>query len=313
VNLDLRTIARALGGEITAGKVIAPAPGHSPRDRSLWVIPSHQAPNGYRVHCFSPKDDWREARDYVRDKLGLAPDAWRRCEKNRQIGDSTSRRQLAPCHASGQFGHTADHAARIARAMAIWDEAGDPRSTLAEVYLRSRGLDLSNDVAGAVVRFHPRCPWRDEERQQTIRVPALVACMRAIDVDSITAVHRTRLTPEGTKVDRRMLGIAAGSAIKIDPDDAVTIGLAIGEGIESCLAGRQLGFKPVWSLGSASAIAAFMVSPGIEALTILAERDDANARAIEACASRWHAAGREVVVVEPASGSDILDALRGAA
>ncbi len=302
--LDLRTIARALGGEITAGKVIAPAPGHSPRDRSLWVIPSHQAPNGYRVHCFSPKDDWREARDYVRDKLGLAPDAWRQREKSRQ---------LATCHASANLAGASDHAARIARAMAIWDEAGDPRSTLAEVYLRSRGLDLDDDVAGAVLRFHPACPWRDEERQQTIRVPALVACMRAIDVDSITAVHRTRLTPEGTKVDRRMLGIVAGSAIKIDPDDAVTIGLAIGEGIESCLAGRQLGFKPVWSLGSASAIAAFMVSPGIEALTILAENDDANRRAVEACASLWHAGGREVLIVEPMGGNDLNDAMQGAA
>ncbi len=298
--LTLRTIARALGGEVTAGKVIAPAPGHSPRDRSLWVIPSHQAPNGYRVHCFSPKDDWREARDYVAARLGMAPDAWNKPQAAQQ-------RPVAPSPVSN------DHAVRIARAMAIWDEAGDPRNTLAEVYLRGRGLDLDDDVAGAVLRFHPACPWRDEERQQTIRVPALIAAMRAINGNAITGVHRTRLSSEGCKLDRRMLGQASGSAIKIDPDDAITMGLAIGEGIETVQAARALAFRPAWAVASAGAIATFPVLPGVECLTLLAENDPTNARAVDTCARRWHAAGREVIVVEPASGSDILDALRGAA
>ncbi len=108
-----------------------------------------------------------------------------------------------------------------------------------------------------------------------------------------------------------MLGLASGAAVKLDADDAVTMGLAIGEGIESCLAARALGFVPCWALGSAGAITAFPVLGGIECLTILAENDDSNRRAVDACAARWHHAGREVVVVEPASGSDILDAMRG--
>jgi len=298
--LTLRTIARALGGEITAGKVIAPAPGHSPRDRSLWVIPSHQAPNGYRVHCFSPKDDWREARDYVAARLGMAPDAWKQPQAAQQ-------RPVAPSPVSN------DDVARTARAAAIWQEARDPRGTLAEVYLRGRGLDLTDDVAGAVLRFHPACPWRDEERQQTIRVPAMIACMRATAGDAITGIHRTRLTPDGTKIGRRMLGIVAGGAIKLDADWDVTHGLHVGEGAETCMAARKLGLRPCWALGSAGAIAVFPVLPGVECLTILAEHDDANRRAVDTCGARWHAAGREVVVVEPASGSDILDALRGAA
>jgi hypothetical protein len=33
--LDLRSIARALGGEISGNQVLAPGPGHGPRDRSL--------------------------------------------------------------------------------------------------------------------------------------------------------------------------------------------------------------------------------------------------------------------------------------
>jgi len=300
--LDLREIARRLGGEIAAGKVIAPAPGHSPRDRSLWVIPSWQAPDGFRVHCFSPKDDWREARDYVRGRLGLP--TWQASPQDDPFVRRSDQRANLPLENSHP-------AARIARAVAIWNSSSDAHGTVVERYLVSRDLDIP--PGADVLRYHPRCPWRDEERQQTIRVPAMVAAMRAIDGNAITGVHRTRLTPEGAKVGRRMLGIAAGAAVKIDDDADVTHGLVIGEGIESCLAGRQLGFKPVWSLGSAGAIAAFMVLPGIEALTILAERDDANARAVGECARRWHAADREVIVVEPKIGSDMNNALRGAA
>ena len=145
-------------------------------------------------------------------------------------------------------------------------------------------------------------------------VPAMVAVMRNIKSDAITGVHRTRLTADGSKVGRRMLGIASGSAIKLDADEAVTMGLTVGEGIETCLAARHLGFRPVWALGSVGAIAAFPVLAGIEGLTILAEKDDSGAsqRAVQECGKRWHDAGREVVIVEPKAG-DINDALREAA
>ena len=56
-------------------------------------------------------------------------------------------------------------------------------------------------------------------------------------------------------------------AIKLDADENVEQGLHIGEGIETCLAGRQLDFKPCWALGSAGAIRGFPVLSGIEALT----------------------------------------------
>ncbi len=301
MNLDLRTIARSLGGEIQGRQVLAPGPGHSPGDRSLSVRLSHQSPTGFIVFSHSG-DDFQTSKDYVAAKLGLGPEAWRR---RKQV------RQLATCHAAADFAVASDHAVRIARAIAIWNEAGDAHGTVVERYLVSRDLDLP--PGADVLRYHPACPWRDEERQQTIGVPALIACMRAIDGDAVTGIHRTRLTAEGVKVGRKMLGIAAGAAVKIDDDADVTHGLVIGEGIESCLAGRQLGFKPTWALGSAGAIAKLPILGGVECLSILAEHDAANRKAVEECAGRWHAAGREVIVVEPTSGSDILDALRGAA
>ena len=140
----------------------------------------------------------------------------------------------------------------------------------------------------------------------------MVALMRSVTTDEPQAIHRTRLTPKGKKVGRRMLGIAAGAAVKLDADDTVTMGLTIGEGIETCLAARQLGLRPAWALGSAGAVSAFPVLGGVEALTILAENDPTNRTAVETCAARWHAAGREVIVVEPVAGSDILDSMREA-
>ncbi len=66
-----------------------------------------------------------------------------------------------------------------------------------------------------------------------------------------------------------------------------------GEGVESSMAARQFGLKPTWALGSAGAIAALPVIGGVECLTLLAEHDDASARAVETCATRWHTAGRD--------------------
>ena len=62
-----------------------------------------------------------------------------------------------------------------------------------------------------------------------------------------------------------MLGDATEGAIKLDADDAVTTGLTIGEGIETVLAARQLGFKPAWATGSVAMMGTFPVLSGIEA------------------------------------------------
>jgi putative DNA primase/helicase len=204
-----------------------------------------------------------------------------------------------------------DALARTKAANAIWSEAIAPQGTIVESYLRSRRLDLPDEIAGAVIRFHAACPWRDGD--QIVRVPAMICAIRAISGDELIAIHRTRLTISGEKVDRRMLGPSAGAAIKLDADDTVTYGLAIGEGVETCLAARQLQIRPVWALGSAGAIERFPVLNGIDALTLLAEDDETSQRATEACGERWHNARREVIIVNSTSGKDLNDAIRGAA
>lgn len=297
-NSPLSTFARALGGTIVGAQVLAPGPGHSPKDRSLSVRLSSMAPEGFVVHSHA-SDDPLACRDHVRARMG-----WRRPDR---FGS-----EAAPALADPRRqAETDDEPAKIARAAAIWHEARDPRGTIVEHYLASRGLDLPWEAAGEALRFHPRCPWRDAEAERTIYVPAMIGAMRSMETEEITGVHRTRLTADGRKVDRRMLGKAAGAAIMLCPMSALGGGLAVAEGIETALAGWQLGWSHVWALGSVGAIAGLPLL-GFDALTVMAETGDngASERAVAAVAARWSKAGREVIIISPRSGGDMNDALR---
>jgi len=197
---------------------------------------------------------------------------------------------------------------RIELAVSIWNEAQDPRNTLAATYLRQhRKLDLPDDLAGRVLRFHPQCPWHDENTDAIVRIPALIVVFRSIDDDTITAIHRIALRPDGSKIDRRMLGVVRRAAIKLDPIEGRE--LLICEGIESALAARQHGCRPAWSLGSAGAISFFPVLDHVRCLVIHGEPGTASAEAVMLCGRRWSRAGRRVQIAYSTIGSDFNDAL----
>jgi putative DNA primase/helicase len=126
----------------------------------------------------------------------------------------------------------------------------------------------------------------------------------------VTGIHRTALTPDGAKIGRKMLGVTKDVAIMLDGDEDVAQGLCIAEGIESALAGRELGWRPCWALGSAGAIAKFPVMTGIECLNVLGENDEANRKAVQEVGTAWSSAGREVLVISPTCAGDMNDALR---
>jgi AAA domain/Toprim-like len=67
---DLQSLARALGGVVSGGQVLAPGPGHSAEDRSLSVKLDTGAPDGFIVNSFA-KDNPIECKDYVRAKTGI--------------------------------------------------------------------------------------------------------------------------------------------------------------------------------------------------------------------------------------------------
>jgi putative DNA primase/helicase len=303
--IDVRALARALGGEVVGrDTVLCPGPRHGPRDRSLTVRLSPHAPDGFIVFSFAG-DDWRACRDFVRARLGLPQ--WRPGDgRDRSIMPSRLAafdRAAVDAEAASRL-PTENDTARTAYAKSIWGRAIDPRGTLAEVYLKSRALELPDELCGEVLRFHPNCPWRDENTGATIKVPALVAAFTSIDNGATTGIQRVALTSKGAKINRRMLGIVKCAAIKLAPASST---LVIGEGVETAMAARQLGLAPVWALGSVGAIAGFPIIDGVERLLILAETGEASERAVKICGQRWHAAGRKVQVVMPDVGSDLND------
>lgn len=305
--LDIRTVVAVLGGHVTGRDTAScPGPGHSRQDRSLSIKLDPDAPQGFFAysHC---GDDWRDCRQYVAERLGLP--AWKPGDgqnraispwRTRQFDEAAIKRKAAE-----RQQRTEDQKARIARAVALWNEGRDPRGTLAQTYLNQhRYVDLPGAYAGSVLRFHPRCPWRDENTGQTIYAPCLLAPFRDIDSDEIVGIQRVALTPNGAKIGRRMLGAVAHAAIKFD---AVNERLCVGEGLESSLAGRALGYEPVWALGSVGAIGRLPVIKDVKQLVVFGESGEASADAIKLVATRWHHAGRRVRIIKPVAGSDLND------
>jgi putative DNA primase/helicase len=197
------------------------------------------------------------------------------------------------------------------RAMRLWDEAVPIEGTIAERYLiETRKLTLPPEMSPRVLRFHSGCLFGKGGRH-----PCLLALYRDIATDVPRAIMRTALRPDARKIDRMALGPVGDAAIKLSDDADVMMGLVIGEGLETTLAGMVFGFAPAWALGSAGEIAKFPVLSGIEALTILAETEDGGAseRAFQACFGRWKAARREVWRVTSLIGGDLNDALTSAA
>jgi hypothetical protein len=201
----------------------------------------------------------------------------------------------------------------------IWAETVGPAGTPVETYLARRpgGLALPPDCID--VRFHPRCPFGKDGAGRTIYTPAMVALVRNIISNKPQAIHRTAIDLRGNKRaelgdnGRMSLGPTKGGAVKLTPDEHVTIGLGIGEGLESTLSLRRLPEwkdSPVWSVLFDGGIKEFPVLPGIEALVVAVDHDlnGAGQRSTLAAVERWSAVGREVIAIKSDQpGEDLND------
>jgi putative DNA primase/helicase len=256
--LTLQQIARALGGEVVDGRYLSvPGPQHSPNDRSLSIMLSDTAPDGFLVNSWSG-DNFRACRDHVRAALAgqqmPAANTVQSCKSCREIWKPIWLRAKNPLQ----------HIPRGKRR--------PEQKSLVEQYLNSRGLELTPSIADEVIRFDPACQFGDETH------PAMICLIRDIFTNAGIGIQRTALTPDGNKVERNgktlrlSLGAIAGGAIKLDDDADVTMGLVVGEGVETCLTARQrYDLAPVWSAVTSGGVASFPVLPGLEGLTLLRE------------------------------------------
>jgi putative DNA primase/helicase len=192
--------------------------------------------------------------------------------------------------------------------------------TISATYLEQRGCALPPDDTH--LRWHP-CVRNPKEYHVG---PALVALVTDVETGDPTSLHRTWLAPDGSgkaALDRpRLLAVGHRSdgVIRLWPDDAVTLGLVIGEGVETCLAAARAGLTPVWGTISAGNMTNFPVLPGLEGLTVLVDHDKCNPRtgrspgiaAARAVIARYAEAGfdpgRDIkVIFPPTEGQDAAD------
>lgn len=195
---------------------------------------------------------------------------------------------------------------REAMARRLFEAAAPVAGTPGEGYLRrARGIALHHFPDD--LRFLAMCPRHCEA------APAVVAALRDVKSTRIVGLQRIFIRPDGSgrDGDRMMIGSAAGAACMVSPNDEVTGGLIVAEGVETALSIMAIGLRPLWALMSAGAMRNFGPLDGIEALTIFADRDVAGIGAAQACAEAWAAAGREVrIIMAPQAGKDANDFLK---
>jgi hypothetical protein len=154
--------------------------------------------------------------------------------------------------------------------------------------------------AGGDLRYHPALKHPPSGQVG----PALVALVTdAVSRQPLT-LHRTWIRADGTKEaldpPRMLLGghRKAGGVVRLWPDEAVTHGLGIAEGVETALSLAHA-YQPVWACIDAGNMAALPVLGGIKSLVIAADHDDAGIKAANECGQRWAAADRAAHIVMP--------------
>jgi hypothetical protein len=202
--------------------------------------------------------------------------------------------------------------ATLDAARRVWTEARDPKGTIVEIYLASRGLSLPE---AAPIRFHPACQRGPRDAKGVVTFAAAMIClMRDPLTDQPTGVHRTFLTASGCKAPpsgdlappaKSILG--RWGSIRIPSEDGTSSdSLGISEGLENGLSAKLLlGWQgAVWATGCQASLTSFPVLQSINALSIFADGDPVGMRAANACATRWREAGRHVEIHIPPAGDD---------
>lgn len=200
---------------------------------------------------------------------------------------------------------------RERQALACWSEALPVHGTIAETYLRGRGITA---LLPETLRFHPAC-WHGATAK---RIPALVARVEGL---SRLAVHRTYLRHDGSgkaEVDppKAMLGAALGGAVRVAEAE---VPLVVAEGIETALSlpsGLLRTPAAVWATLSAAGMAGLRLPNRLPPrLTIASDGDRAGCDAAHKLAERATALGWSVSLLPAPDGRDWNDILmlKGAA
>ena len=184
-----------------------------------------------------------------------------------------------------------------------------PVGGIAADYLRARHCVIP--PADGDLRWHPQVKHPSGHTG-----PALIGLVTHARTCKPLSLHRTWITATGkADVSPSRMPLASHSladgVIRLWPDEAVTHGLGVAEGIETALSLAHA-FTPAWALIDAGHLGKFAPLPGIESLTIACDNDPAGITAARQCAAQWAGAGVEVYVTRQ-EVNDLNDMIREAA
>ncbi len=249
-------------------------------------------------HCFAGCD-WRDVKDTLR-RDGMLPEWRTENGHDREKERAPSREILERRDAAGR----ADKARRTRQALEIWRKAIPASGTLAETYLRSRGITIP---VPASIRFLP-----DARHKATgLNLPAMVAGVQD-HAGRVVAIHRTFLSLDGTakagvRQPKMSLGPVAGGAVRLGLAGRE---LAICEGIESALSFQQATGITTWAALSVPGVRSLALPKEISAVVLGPDGDDPGAGAAVEAARRFVREGRKVRIARPPRGMGWTDVLR---
>ena len=187
-----------------------------------------------------------------------------------------------------------DDGDRIAEARSVWEKAAPIQETLAETYLRARGIaiPLPPSLRFAALPYGKGNP-----------VPCLVAAVSNVD-GQVQGVQRTYLNLKGTgkanvPVPKLSMGRVAGGAVRLA---GAAERLTVCEGIEDGLTIAQETRQPVWVACGSSMLRNIVFPAGTRAVVIGGDNDSAGREAVEKAAASYAERGLVSSAFYPAAG-----------
>lgn len=283
--MDARDITAKLGGRWSGGSGQAPCPVCQPERRQDQIgLSIRQGNTKLLVYCHKSECDYRE----IVNAIGL--------ERTVALPDRKAMRKQ-------QRENEAQRIKKLEAAEATWDKALPIEGTIAEKYLRNRGITcpLPSTLRFAPnIRHVPTASW---------------ACAMIAQVQPTGAVHRTYFSKSGSRLEKSpkmMLGTCLGGAVRLSGGDGPIV---VCEGIEtglSLLTGPLSGSFQVWAALSAAGMRGLELPKRPGRLIVATDGDDAGRSAGNALAQRAYSKGWRVQLKPAPDGMDWNDVLNQA-
>lgn len=273
---DPQAIAAALGGRWKASGAMVRCPAHKDSSPSLSI--GQMKDGRLLVHCFAGCSQASVIAELQRLKL------W---PNERPEADPSAPHRLTT-RADGL-----DIVERRRRAWAheIWAAAVPVNGTIAEAYLRGRGIigRLPECLRYAPALKHP----------SGYEIPALVGALRT-GLGEFTAIQRIFLERDGGKAKVEPRKLTLGPML----DGACRLGaprdvLGLAEGIETALSAAAMFKVPCWASLGAGRLAKVRIPDGVEQVWIFADSGGPGMREARRAADHFELAGLTAIVRPP--------------